>query len=185
MPSSLTRVLSRACGSSPRLPVSVCGTGTLALGRGFSRQPGLGCFGTLSSLPITSRASRGTDLPVPLPTGLDALFQPRAQPILLRHPFPLTGSGGRGFSTPYPSPTPLGLGLGPGLPWADEPSPGTLRLSAGRILTCLLAYLCRHSHFLPVHVTSRLRFPPVRTLPYPYWKLVSPTSNMPKFRWRA
>ncbi|GAW30222.1 hypothetical protein ULO1_27920, partial [Carboxydocella sp. ULO1] len=31
----------------------------------------------------------------------------------------------------------FGLGLGPDLPWADEPSPGNLRFSAGRILTCL------------------------------------------------
>ncbi len=29
------------------------------------------------------------------------------------------------------------LGLGPDLPWEDEPSPGNLRLSMGRILTCL------------------------------------------------
>ena len=36
MPSSLTRVLSRAWASSARLPVSVCGTVTGRLGRGFS-----------------------------------------------------------------------------------------------------------------------------------------------------
>ena len=29
------------------------------------------------------------------------------------------------------------LGLGPDLPWADEPSPGNLRLSTVRILTSL------------------------------------------------
>ena len=31
----------------------------------------------------------------------------------------------------------LGLSLGPDLPWADEPSPGNLRLSTARILTLL------------------------------------------------
>ena len=31
----------------------------------------------------------------------------------------------------------LVLGLGPDLPWVDEPSPGNLRLSMGRILTSL------------------------------------------------
>ena len=31
----------------------------------------------------------------------------------------------------------LRLGLGPDLPWADEPSPGNLRLSTVRILTSL------------------------------------------------
>ena len=34
-----------------------------------------------------------------------------------------------------PSTTPVGLVLGPALPWADFPSPGTLRLSATEILT--------------------------------------------------
>ena len=74
--------------------------------------------------------------------------------------------GGIGFSTDSPSPTPFGLGLGPGLPWADEPSPGNLRLSASRILTCFLAYSCRHSLFLPVHMSLQSCFCPVRTLPY-------------------
>ena len=40
-------------------------------------------------------------------------------------------------STCCPSDTPCGLSLGPDLPWADEPSPGNLRLSTGRILTFL------------------------------------------------
>ncbi|PNH17462.1 hypothetical protein BWZ13_01995 [Lactobacillus iners] len=42
-----------------------------------------------------------------------------------------------GISTCCPSATPLGLTLGPDLPWADEPAPGNLSLSADRILTCL------------------------------------------------
>ncbi len=46
LPSSLTRVLSRALGFSPHLPVSVCGTGTWFLARGFSWQFGIGDFGT-------------------------------------------------------------------------------------------------------------------------------------------
>ena len=41
LPSSLTRVIPRALGFSPRLPVSVCGTGaTWINARGFSRQYG-------------------------------------------------------------------------------------------------------------------------------------------------
>ena len=41
------------------------------------------------------------------------------------------------------------LGLGPDLPWADEPSPGNLRLSTGMFLACLallipaFSLLCR------------------------------------------
>ena len=49
----------------------------------------------------------------------------------------ITDYGGTGISTCCPSTTPFGLALGPDLPWADEPTPGTLRLSADRILTCL------------------------------------------------
>ena len=45
--------------------------------------------------------------------------------------------GSAGIFTCYPSATPLGLTLGPDLPWADEPSPGNLRLSTARILTLL------------------------------------------------
>ena len=45
--------------------------------------------------------------------------------------------GSAGISTCYPSDTPFGLSLGPDLPWADEPSPGNLRLSTARILTLL------------------------------------------------
>jgi hypothetical protein len=44
LPSSLTRVLSLALGFSPHLPVSVCGTGTLSLDRGFSWQCEISSF---------------------------------------------------------------------------------------------------------------------------------------------
>ena len=60
----------------------------------------------------------------------------------------------------------LRLGLGPDLPWADEPSPGNLRFSAGRILTCLIVYLYRHSLFCTLHVSFPSRFSGYRTLLY-------------------
>ena len=44
LPSSLTRVLSLILGFSPHLPVSVCGTGTFLLDRGFSWQCEFSCF---------------------------------------------------------------------------------------------------------------------------------------------
>ena len=47
----------------------------------------------------------------------------------------LNNFGGYGISTVCASTTPLGLALAPGLPWADEPSPGTLRFSTIMILT--------------------------------------------------
>src|SRR5690625_4414872 len=46
LPSSLTRVLPITLGFSPRLPVSVCGTGTCILAREFSWQCEIRNFGT-------------------------------------------------------------------------------------------------------------------------------------------
>ena len=53
MPSSLTRVLSRALGFSPCLPVSVYGTVAFVLTRGFSWQCGIRCFIDLAVIAIT------------------------------------------------------------------------------------------------------------------------------------
>ena len=98
---------------------------------------------------------------------LDALFQPRALTTFLRHPFLKRFYGGTGLSTSCPSSTPFGLDLGPDLPWADEPSPGILRFTAGEILTLLLAYLYRHSLLYTLHVLSQLRFVAVYNAPLP------------------
>ena len=116
---------------------------------------------------------------------------------LLRHPFglPTTGLGraigqlapkgsptscaqhrqprhgrtlaGTGISTRCPSTTPVGLALGPDSPWADWPGPGTLGLSAGKVLTCLIA---THACILtptPSTAPSLGCFTGCRTLPYP------------------
>ena len=73
----------------------------------------------------------------PPPTPLDRVFH---------HPDGLASCvtpslhlGGAGILTGFPSATPFGLTLGPGLPWADEPSPGNLGLSARGILTPFVA----------------------------------------------
>ena len=166
MPSSLTRVLSRALGFSPHLPVSVYGTGTGFLTRGFSWQFGIGDFGT--TLPSPSHLRLNTRR-ICLPGTLRAWTRSSNRALHLSScvtPSLKRKLGGTGFSTSCPSPTPFGLGLGPGLPWADEPSPGNLRFSADRILTCLLAYLCQHSLFLPVHYSLRYSFCPIGMLPY-------------------
>ena len=166
LPSSLTRVLSRALGFSPHLPVSVCGTGTRFLARGFSWQFGLGDFGTTLPSPLHLRLYVRR---ICLPNTLRAWTHSSIRALHLSScvtPSLKRKQGGTGISTSCPSPTPFGLGLGPGLPWADEPSPGNLRFTAGRILTCLLAYLCQHSLFLPVHRSSRYGFYPIGMLPY-------------------
>ena len=74
---------------------------------------------------------------------------------------------GTGISTRCPSTTPVGLALGPDSPWADWPGPGTLGLSAGKVLTCLIA---THACILtptPSTTRSPCGFTGCRTLPYP------------------
>ena len=74
---------------------------------------------------------------------------------------------GTGISTRCPSTTPVGLALGPDSPWADWPGPGTLGLSAGKVLTCLIA---THACILtptPSTTMSPCGFTGCRTLPYP------------------
>ena len=116
LPSSLTRVLSRALGSSPRLPVSVCGTGAWSLASGFSWQHGIGQF----SGRIRTHSRLG--LPVARIYLRDTLLAWTGYSIsLLCLPFCVPASlkrdrGSTGISTRYPSPTPFGLGLGPGSP---------------------------------------------------------------------
>ena len=121
----------------------------------------------LISLGITPQDSCDTDLPVSLPTRLHALFHPCAMPTLLRHSILKRCQSSIEISINCPSPTPFGLSLGPGLPWEDEPSPGNLRFSAGEILTPLIAYLYRHSHFHALQVALQLPFSAHGTLPYP------------------
>ena len=115
LPSSLTTLLPLALGSSPHLPVSVCGTGSTTNPHSFSRHK-------LYSLRLTRLAyARGYQRPVELYSCVTML----------------NNCTGYGISTVCASTTPFGLALGPDLPRADEPSPGTLRFSMDRILTYL------------------------------------------------
>ncbi len=56
-------------------------------------------------------------------------------PSFLRHSIVKRLHSGTGLATCCPSATPFGLTLGPALPWADQPSPGTLGLPVSVILT--------------------------------------------------
>ncbi len=74
------------------------------------------------------------------PTGLATPYPMVLQLTLLRYPLAQTHFWWyRNFLPCFPSPTPFGLDLGSDLPWADEPSPGNLRLSANGILTRFIA----------------------------------------------
>ena len=121
LPSSLTMLLPFVLGSSPHLPVSVCGTG-------ISIQD-LQAF-LVSVILDTSLLYFSLFLSVrvfPLPR----LSSSSASLASFKY------SHSAGISTCCPSDTPFGLFLGPDLPWADESSPGNLRLSTARILTLL------------------------------------------------
>ena len=112
LPSSLTVILPPALGFSPHLPVSVCGTGTNFLDRGFSRQRGIRCFAIIRS-PSHLRLKIKRICLSDHPKCLNTHIQQCAHPILLRHPISQTEVSGIGISTDCPSPTPFGLGLGP------------------------------------------------------------------------
>ena len=113
LPSSLTTLLPLALESSSCLPVSVCGTGSL-------------------NIHMTFLASHECDFHsfVSLSTGVTITRLTPPESVLMLKFF-----GGYGISTVCASATPFGLTLAPGLPRADEPSSGNLRLSAIMILT--------------------------------------------------
>ena len=179
MPSSLTRVFPRTLGFSPRLPVSVCGTGTCSLVRSFSRQCGPSGFAfPEGSAPGQLSALCQGDLPPRRPAAFDALFQPRARTAPCVTPSSNGSMRYRNFrllSFAYA----CCLGLGPDLPRADERCPGNLRLSVGRILTVLFAThtgiltaalsTCPSGHASPMAVRS-----PTHVFAY-----------MPRLRFRA
>ena len=108
-------------GSSPHLPVSVCGTGIyIQDSYAFLASVILDNSLLIFSLYLSIRV-------FPLPR-------------LSSSPASLTSFKyyrSAGISTCYPSATLFSLTLGPDLPWADEPSPGNLRLSTAKILTLL------------------------------------------------
>ena len=165
MPSSLTRVLPIPLVCSTRLPVSVCGTGARVSLEAF-----LGSMGSAHLRPYGHRhhpsgSGDGFTYRRHFPTGL-APGQPLpGWPTLLRHPIAPTTQRGSGILTGCPSPTPLGLGLGPTNPTRINLPSETLDLR-GPCFSHDLRYSCRHSHFCPLHQSSRSGFPAGRTLPY-------------------
>ena len=65
------------------------------------------------------------------------------------------------FYTCCPSATLFSLTLGPDLPWADEPSPGNLRLSTAKILTLLSLLIPTFSLLLRPQLLSVLLQPTI------------------------
>ena len=113
---SLTRVFPRTLGFSPRLPVSVYGTGGSVLARSFSWQCGIHEFVKVSfNSPSPLTLLHGG---FPCHTGyrLRHALPAACSCALLRHSFTQTDCSGTGISTCSPSPMRLCLGLGPDLP---------------------------------------------------------------------
>ena len=132
-------------GSSPHLPVSVCGTGT-----------------SIQYLPafLVSVILDNSLLLFSLYLSIRVFPLPRlsSSPASLAS-FKYFGSAG--IFTCYPSATPFGLTLGPDLPWADEPSPGNLRLSTARILTLLSLLIPAFSLLSRPHILSVMLRPTI------------------------
>ena len=91
---------------------------------------------------------------------LAELFHPLGSTIFLCHCFIYSNFGSTGICTGCPSSTPFDLDLGPDLPWADEPSPGNLRLSTERFLASLSLLMPAFS------LVSRPPYLPIRLLPF-------------------
>ena len=138
MPSSLTTLLPLALGFSPHLPVSVCGTGAVRIHIPFLATV-LPHFPTIfQSLSPESTIAR----------------------VMSFQGVPLFKSfGGYGISTVCASTTPFGLALAPGLPGADEPTPGNLRFSAITILTQFSLLIPAFSLLISPHVLPLMLHP--------------------------
>lgn len=116
LPSSLATVHSSTFGYSPRLPVSVCGTGRYYLMlRSFSRKLVYRNYPLVRKLRVLSGSTSITDLPViNLSTPFNVLFRQYAYVSLLRLSFAVIAS--TGILTSCPSNSPFGCSLGPDLP---------------------------------------------------------------------
>ena len=100
-------------------------------------------------------------------------FHSRGLTILLCHRFIYSIFGGIGISTDCPSSTLFSLDLGPDLPWADEPSPGILRLSTVGFLAPLSLLMPAFSLVYRPH-TLPIMLPPIYIAPLPIRLLVFP-----------
>ena len=158
MPSSLTRVFPRTLGYSPRLPVSVFGTGRSGLARSFSRR--LGSRGSARPRrgppPVGPRPfARGICLPRgPRPSTGYSISRPALPSASLHRSNGLAGCRNVRL---LPIACAQRLGLGPDSPRDDDRCPGNLRLSVGRILTALFA---THTGILPSARSSAPRGAP-------------------------
>ena len=105
LPSSLTRVFPRTLGFSPRIPVSVYGTGGSSLTRSFSRQCGVNNFARISAHSASRLRLSVHGFAYAPPYTLTHALPFACLPALLCHSIAQTITTGTGISTSCPSPT--------------------------------------------------------------------------------
>ena len=105
LPSSLTRVLPRTLGFSPRIPVSVYGTGGNFLTRSFSRQCGVNSFEGISTSSTSRLRLSGYGFAYNPSYTLVQELPISCLPALLCHSIAQTIITGTGISASCPSPT--------------------------------------------------------------------------------
>ena len=168
LPSSLTGVLSRACGYSPRPPVSVCGTGTPALARGFSGQSGRRPLRPLAGAPRRVSAWSGGGFACRLRLGAwTRHLQRRAGRSPLRPPFARGGPGWYRNVDRFPIAYALRPRLRSRLPLSGRTWLRNPQASGGPDSHRPCRYLCRHSPFRPLHPGLRSGFAGERNAPLP------------------
>ena len=131
-------------GSSPHLPVSVCGTG-------MSIQDS---YAFLASVILDNSLLYNFHYIFRYEFFLFLAFLPLLCPLCL-----LSISEVQEFLPAIHRVRIFCLPLGPDLPWADEPSPGNLRLSTARILTLLSLLIPAFSLLLRPHILSIMLHP--------------------------
>ncbi len=129
----------------------------------------LGSLGSAASVlsfpPLRLSGHTQDGFAYPAPYWLGRALPTARSATLLRHPF--ASCSVAGDSLPLPHRLRSRLGLGPGLPWADYPPPGTLRLPAVRFLT-LLSLLMPAFSLLYSPASLTLGLLPVQYAPLPH-----------------
>ena len=173
LPSSLTRVLPRTLGFSPRIPVSVYGTGGNSLTRSFSRQCGVSTSRPSLDTPHHASDFRNTDLPMFHPT---RLYRNNQSPACL--PSCVTPSLKQSLPVLEYLPVVHLLRSMPRirsrLTLGRRSLPRNPYAFGGKDSHLSFRYSYQHSHFPQVHHAFQHNFNPVGTLPYPVYFRTQP-----------
>ena len=175
LPSSLTRVLPRTLGFSPRIPVSVYGTGGNSLTRSFSRQCGVSSFSSVSGTSTSRLRPQVADLPATHPT---RLYRNNQSPACL--PSCVTPSLKQSLPVLEYLPVVHLLRSMPRirsrLTLGRRSLPRNPYAFGGMDSHHSFRYSYQHSHFCEVHRSLQNDFSPHRTLPYPTTYVVATAS---------